>query len=186
MLLRRRLTMAVLVTFLLLLAAAPTLAESTSVDWNQMVRDLERKRDLTIREQVYLVMAYGNTGGITRLLGLVGDLDKQDWIPTAHEMMEESEEALEEDPGNLIHLNTIAFASFALNDYETSGELFEQIVELDPENHWPRLYLGWSWGSTGRVDDGIEQIEIVAKEEPWNFSVRMLLIWAKAQRALLR
>ena len=79
-------------------------------------------------------------------------------------------------------LNVVAFTSYVLQDYELSCTTFQRIVEVDEGNEWPRLFLAWTYGQLGMIDEGIAELEYVRRKHPFNIIVNALLLMAKAKR----
>ena len=172
----------VLVVFLALLTAGHLLAEENGIDWKALIQLYEGRGNLTTRERFELAMAYANTGDVWGARREFETLERLGWREDAATMIAEAEEKLLVQPDSLMDLNIVAFASFALGDYEKSCATFERILQVDPSNDWPRVFWACTLGRLGRIDEGIEQLELVAKKHPFNLVVKALLIYARTQR----
>lgn len=170
------------IVLLVVLGASQALADTAPFDWSAVVKQYSGMDDLSIRERFELAIAHANTGGFLAAQREFEALDRVGWHEEAGEMMAESMERLEEEPDSLIDLNIVAFASYVMQDHELSCTTFERILEVDDGNDWPRLYLAWTYGSLGRIDEGIAELEYMVKKHPLNLYIRLLLVFAKTQR----
>lgn len=164
------------------LVQAKVQADSAAIDWPSVIKQHSAKNDLSIRERFELAIAYANTGDIWGTQREFEALDRAGWTREAQAMLSESRARLEEDPDSLMDLNVMAFAAYVMQDYELSSSTFQRILEVDEGNDWPRLYLAWTYGSLGKIDEGIAELEYLVKKHPWNFFLRALLLFAKTQR----
>lgn len=169
-------------TMLALVGQINGLAEEASVDWKAIIKEHKGKDSLPVRERFELAIAYANTGDFWGAQRQFETLEREGWREEAVEMLAESEERLLTTPDSVVDLNTVAFVSYVVQDYERSCAAFERVLEADKGNDWPRLYLAWTLGLLGRIDEGIEELEYMVKKHPFNLNIRLLLIYAKSLR----
>lgn len=170
------------VAVLALMVPVDALAEGLAMDWKAVIKDRRGKDALSVRERFELAIAYANTGDILGAQREFENLERDGWQKEAPAILAESEERLATDPDSVMDLNVVAFASYVLQDYERSCEMFQRVLEADAGNDWPRVYLAWTLGCLGRIDEGIEQLEYMVRKHPFNLILRGLLLYAKSQR----
>lgn len=172
----------VCVAVLALLSQVNALAEGSPVDWKAVIKEHRGKDSLPVRERFELAIAYANTGDFWGAQREFEALEREGWREEAVEMLAESEERLHTEPDSVMDLNAVAFVSYVVQDYERSCAAFQRVLEVDKGNDWPRLYLAWTLGLLGRIDEGIAELEYMVKKHPLNLTIRLLLIYAKSQR----
>ncbi|NLU41163.1 MAG: hypothetical protein GXX08_03055 [Firmicutes bacterium] len=164
------------------LVPAQVQAGEAAINWRAIIDQYSGKKDLSTRERLELAIARGNVGDFFGSQREFEVLERAGWTKEAQAMRSESEARLVEDPDSLMDLNVVAFTSFVLQDYELSCTTFQRIVEVDEGNEWPRLFLAWTYGQLGMIDEGIAELEYVRRKHPFNIIVNALLLMAKAKR----
>lgn len=164
------------------LVTAAAEAGEAAIDWRSIINEYSGRKDLSTRERLELAIARGNVGDFFGSQREFEVLERAGWTKEAQAILSESETRLKEDPDSLMDLNVVAFTSFVLRDYERSCSTFQHILEVDRDNEWPRLFLAWTYGQLGKIDEGIAELEYVRRKHPFNVVVLGLLLFAKSQR----
>lgn len=171
-----------LIAVIALLVPAQVQASEASIDWRSIINQHSGRKDLSIRERLELAIARANVGDVFGAQREFEALDRAGWTQEVQEMLSESKARLEENPDSLMDLNVVAFTSYVMEDYELSCATFQRVLEVDGGNDWPQLFLAWTYGKLGKIDEGIAELETVRKKHPFNVVVLGLLLFAKSQR----
>ncbi len=164
------------------LVPAQVQAGEAAINWRAIIDQYSGRKDLSIRERLELAIARANVGDVFGAQREFEALDRAGWTQEVQEMLSESKARLEENPDSLMDLNVVAFTSYVMEDYELSCATFQRVLEVDGGNDWPRLFLAWTYGKLGKIDEGIAELETVRKKHPFNVVVLGLLLFAKSQR----
>lgn len=152
---------------------------SSEYIWLTTIDELEQKRnlqELTIDELFTLAVCYANTGRLHEATKLFGEVDRLESSAEARKKRVASyQEALEGDPQNMVALNRLAFAYYAIGNYEASVQYFEILLTLDPRNEWTRNYLAYALYQCGRLDEAIGVLQDNLLINPRNSYTHALL-----------
>lgn len=79
------------------------------------------------------------------------------------------------NPNNPQIFFQLGFLYYNDKNYQSANEAFNKAIELDPEYANARYFLGLSYARLGRTSDAVAQFEILARTNPENQEVALIL-----------
>ncbi len=145
------------------------------VDWGAIVAANRNRPPDDLKGRLYLAVAYANQGMIpeaTREFRVIESAGDKEF---GREVISGNEQILEKEPGNIVSLNLVAFAYYALCDYRKSAGCFERLVALDPRNVWTRHYFALSLSRIDQLDRAVDVLKAALALDPSNEYTHLLL-----------
>ncbi len=142
--------------------------------WERVLR--EHTPQSNLRSLFWVAVAYANLGRIEESRQAFEELEQADPQRSIAEAIgNDSRAVLRQNAQDLRALNGLAFLAYAEGNYREAARHFETVVALDPQNPWPRSYLGFSLGKDGQLDEGVRVLEEGVRLFPENEILHFLL-----------
>lgn len=144
-----------LIVFTMLLSGGLQAASVIEQVWKEKVegsKDLLKESPDDIRLRFTLAVAYANLGTLDAASREMDALLELDGGKMARQIVKETEAVRKENPEDLLNLNYLAFAYFAINQHTRSRLIFEEILTFDPESVWTLNYYAIVLGNLEEYD----------------------------------
>ncbi|HHY48023.1 MAG TPA: tetratricopeptide repeat protein [Firmicutes bacterium] len=152
------------------------------VDWHRLIRENGSAPPDDWQSHLLVAAAYANTGQWSKANDEFRILSTGDYQTRAASVIRENTERLKECPDDMLALNSLAFAYYAIGEDQKSATCFERLMSLDPYNVWLTHYLAYLYTRLGRLDDAISLLRNSLKIDPSNEYTHLLLGLAYQQK----
>jgi len=133
------------------------------------------------RPEAHLIRAAAeiNLGNLDSALGhfeTIGSATRYNQF--ARQVISSCKTLLAAKPSNLLYLNCLAFAYYAIQQLPESAEAMEKIMVLDPENVWIMDFAAFIYGKMRNIDRGLKLLRKSLEIDPANQYTHFLLSMA--------
>ncbi|MCK8817695.1 tetratricopeptide repeat protein [Natroniella sulfidigena] len=114
-------------------------------EWEEVIAENEKIVDKKTSEDLIahykLGVAYANLGEIEKSVDVFKAIQDEDYLNELRDLIINYRIMLRREPDNIKAINYLAFAYYIAHMDSEAKEMFEQLIELDPENIWVYNYL---------------------------------------------
>lgn len=144
-------------------AAGENLGKEASQIWTKLIRELEGRREegpLTVDDLFTLAVSYANAGRLKEATETFREIERHEpSLEERHRRVASYAIRYQQNPYDVVGLARLAFAYYAIEEYQSSVEFFQRLVTLDPGNEWVRNYLAVSLYKCNQLDKAIAVLE---------------------------
>jgi len=178
-----------LLVFLIILLSFTCQGEGKSLfeeDWlaflaaNQMVLEEDSENP---EARFQLAVAQANLGFVEEAMESFSRFGETHDEQQSEDMLQKTQQELEETPDNFLMLNQKGFLLFSLQRHEEAEEIFQYLIQKDHENHWLYNFLALTQFAQIKTEEARETLQRSLDINNNNYTHALLgqLYWAEGK-----